>query len=233
MLKKVIFLIIIGSYTLTFCQTNVSVEAILKKAEKYYAAENEYSYITAYKFFESEKSNISIENKQGAILRLNNVNYQKMDFTETFNFGNQAMVIDNKSKTVYITKNVPKESVFSFASYLKNFPKKKIILHPDYWICEMAISKNALSQYYKIRFYIDKKDFSLYKQVFYISGNQEIESKGKKINLVNPRLEIILRKKTPNSLEDRMRIKKDNYFTLNKGKIVVSNKYKNYKVISN
>lgn len=221
------------SYTLTFCQKSVSVEAILNKTEKYYTTLNEYSYITAYKFFESEKSNNCIDDKKGIILRLNNVNYQKMDFTETFNFGNQAMVIDNKSKVVYITEKVPKETIFSFNSYLKNFPNKKIILHPDYWICEMSISKNVLSQYYKIRFYINKKDFSLYKQVFFISGNQKIESKGKKINLINPRLEIILRKKSSNSPEDRMRIKRDNYFTLSKGKIVMSDKYKNFKVVSN
>lgn len=233
MFKKIVLLILLSLPSIMLSQRGITVKSVLKKTELYYKNKNEYNYTAVYKFFESKTSTKPLEVSYGSILRLNNVSYQMKDQTESFNFGDNAMVIDNKNKTIYLSSILPQESVFNFESYLNNFPDMRIINHYKYWICEMKVSKNILSQYHTVRFYIDKKNYALYKQTFFMKLSQQVKDKKQTINLENPRLEIILRENASNDFKSKEIVNKDNYFTVNHGKIVLSKKYKNYKLIKN
>jgi hypothetical protein len=216
----------------TFSQEKWSVEKLFGAVEQHYKKVKHYSYNSEYKFYESEKSTKCIEKRLGIILRNDNVSYQKMGSLETLNFGTYTALIDSDKKNVQVSKLKSDISPIALESFLKTFPNKKIIPNPNYWICELGTGELQISQYYKICFFISKKDFSLHKQVFYMAGNQKIKKDKKVIQIKNPRLEITLVNKVKDEKIDTQLVTMSNYFTIKNKKINLSKRFKTYKLIT-
>ena len=227
---KIIFALLFVT-NVSFSQKKGDVKSIFDEVEIYYKSQKYYSYTSQYKFYENSTTKKDIERKSGIILRKDNVSYQKMDMMESLNFGDYTISINHKEKIFQLSKLKNDDSPVALKSYLKNLASKKIIADKDYWICELTPDKLGASQYEKIRFFINKKDFSLYKQICYMYGDQEIEKNKKKIKIINPRLEIELIKKEKNFEKDTQLIKKSNYFSIVGKKITLSKKFQKYKLI--
>jgi hypothetical protein len=226
-----LFFIFLITPILSYSQQE-TVSSIIKKVENYYATINEYNYTSLFRLYENETSLKVIEQKQGIVLRKNGVNYQNLDNVETLNFKDFNLVINNVDKTLQISKNEMDISVLNLNYYLKSFPNKKIIKDDSFWICELKVEKGTVSQYEKVRLYINKSNFRIHKQVLFFSINQEIKRNKDKVNLNTPRLEIVL-KKAKFSLKQVLElVKQENYFTIKNNKINLSNRLKKYKLIT-
>lgn len=230
-MRYFLILFVLLNTTLSYPQKE-TLNSILKNVEKYYYQTKEYSYTSHYKLYENENSNKVIEQKQGFILRKKGVNYQNLDNIESLSFKEVNLVINNIDKTIQITKNDNSNSVLDLNHYLSSFPIKKMFNNDLFWICELTVSKGMVSQYKKIKIYINKSDYSIHKQVFYFYVNQEIEKNKKKIKLNSPRLEIVLKKAKPNLKHHLELVKQENYFTIQNNKINLSNRLKKYKLIT-
>jgi hypothetical protein len=114
---------------------------------------------------------------------------------------------------------------------LKFFDKSKLSQDKNYWICELA-SKGNGNQYDKLIIYVNKQDFSLHKQLFYIVGSQEIVKNKKNILLKNPRMEILFAKKNQKTALDDLMLSKSYYFKMKNKKVILSSRFKKYKLIT-
>lgn len=226
------FVVLFFLKLMVFSQSNLSVENILLKAEKFHQNQSKYAYKTIYKFHKDATSNIYLDRDEGLIIKKDGVNYQKIHGVETLYFVDQVMAIDKKTNTVYLTKKPKIDQLFSFKVYLRQFSKKKIISYKDLWICELSNAINGFNQYHRVRFYIFKNNYSIYKQVFFMQGNQTILDNGKKIALKDPRLEIILQESKILPSYSSL-LNKSSYYKLIDGKIILNKKIANYKLVAN
>lgn len=185
-----------------------------------------------YKYHTDYCSNTILDRDEGFIVRKNEMYYQKIHKKTTIFFGSEVLIVDDENKRVLVDRNTKKNELFSFSIFLSQYFDKKIIEHSDFWVCELSNPKNSFTQYSKVRFYFYKKDYSLYKQVYYTEGKQNFILNGKKIQLVNPRLELILYKMDFTPFHSNLFHKK-NYYELVKEKIILNKKISNYKLVTN
>lgn len=217
---QIIFFFLFG---LCFSQTKKqSVETIFEQVEKKYNERKEFSYNVKYSLYSDSKQTKAIESYQSTILKLNGVQYQKMQNIELVDFGDRNVVVTHDDKVIQVSNIENKNYPTMIATYLKIFSKTKLEEDSEKYICTLYEEKLNQSNIKQIKVYIKKSDYSLIKQEFYFFGENEKQT---------PKLEVIFSTRKIELPRDSELIKKSNYFKVVSGNIKSSDKFKDYKLV--
>jgi outer membrane lipoprotein-sorting protein len=215
----------------SFGQQKLDVKEIFTKVENFYKDKNDYSYLSTYKLFENKSSSKTVDEYFGEIIKKDKVTYQKINKVTFVSFDHYNISVNDLEKTIVIVKAkaASKSMPIVLASLLKICDKNKVIEDKNYWICELLSENVNQKQFTKIYIYVNKNDFSIYKQVFYAIGNQQVEKNKKLIILRDPRLEILYvqNNKVKNSAEH---MTEGYYFSVKNKKIKPSRRFTKYKL---
>lgn len=204
---------------------------VLNKAAEAYNKQAYVSYNSKYTLYLDYTTKEVHEQYNGMILKKDNVNYFKINNTEFVSFKNYGVKINHDEKALSIEKdsNSMEESPLSLTNYLKGF-ESKLKSNKEFFICELKPSKISQIMFSKVVIYINKSDYSIGKQeLYFVEKMESKDAKGKTIATV-PRLEIVFNAKTKNQKNDDFLINKENYFSVNNNKIVVSKRLSAYKL---
>lgn len=228
-----IFLIVFSFFHLTsFSQKKLTVTSIFDKVEKYYVSKNNFCLSSKYTFFENKSINKILDSYEGLIVKKGAISYQKVNNTEFVNFGDCSLMISKDNKVVnYANMASSAGQPIALKSFLKILPLTKITDQNEYWVCELSSKGKIPLQFKKIIVYINKKNFSLSKQIFYSVGKQEIIKNNNKQTISNPRIEILFFDKIFTS-EMNLLIDKKNYFRKVNKKINLVKRLQSYKLIT-
>lgn len=208
------------------------VEKLFDDVEKKYNQMSYFSYTSNFNVYEENNETKSIEKTTGIFLKKNKISYQKVENNEIIDFGDYTFIADHENKLVSINKKDEQTQFITLKSLLPLFKNREIILKNENKICVLKAGKINQLPYDKVEVYIDKKTNELKKQLFYFSGKKEYKQKGRKVVALNPVLEVTYTIRQKNEVKDNQLIAKANYFSIQKNKIVLANKYKNYKLIN-
>lgn len=208
------------------------VEKLFDDVEKKYSQMAYFSYTSTYNVYEESNRSKSIEKTTGIFLKKNKVSYQKVETNEIIDFGDYTFIADHENKLVSISKKDQETQFISLKSLLPLFKNRELIVKGDTKICVLKAGKFNQLPYDKVEIYIDNKTNELKKQLFYFSGKKEYKEKGKTVTVLHPVLEVAFSVRIKNDTKDNQLINKSNYFSITKNKIVLVNKYKNYKLIN-
>ncbi|RXR21249.1 hypothetical protein EQG63_04740 [Flavobacterium amnicola] len=218
--------------TSLFSQVKSSVSNLFDKVEQYYGVEKDFCYSSHYKLFQNTSSNIVVDEYDGQTIKKGKTIYQKINATESISFEDYIVTVSKKDKTIAVVKATSKKSPMALKSLLKMCNKEKVIENKKYWICELSSDKQHQKQFQKISIYINKKDYSLYKEIFYTNGIQEIEKNKKKSVLKNPRFEIFYKNNILSYKDKSDLLRKEYYFSIKNKKIIPASRFKKYKLIT-
>jgi hypothetical protein len=208
------------------------VEIIFDTVEKKYNQMSYFSYTSTYNVYEENNRTKSIEKTTGLFLKKNKVSYQKVESNEIIDFGDYTFIADHENKLVSISKKDQETQFITLKSLLPLFKNRELLIKGENKICVLKAGKLNQLPYDKVEVHIDKKTNELKKQLFYFSGKKEYKQKGRKVIALNPVLEVSYSVRPKNDAKDNQLIAKTNYFSMQKNKIVLANKYKNYKLIN-
>lgn len=229
--KRLICIKLLFISCLSFGQQKMSIEKLFDLVEKYYDNVANYSYKINYSFYENEKATRAIESYEGMVLKFNNVKYQKINKVEFVDFGDKNVMLNHDDKLIQISQIENNNSPILIKTFLTLFPVHKILEEKEQFVCTLSNEKMNQTNIKEVIIFINKKDFSLKKEQFIYFGKNEVIKGNQKIIIDNPKLEISFIPRTINNDLDRELIKKSNYYNLQNNKVVVSNKYKTYKLI--
>jgi hypothetical protein len=220
---KIIRISIICFFCLSFGQTKkTTVETIFDNVEKKYNDQKNYSYNINYKFYNDSKKTKPTESYQSTIIKLNGVQYQKLQNVELFDFGDKNVMIEHSEKIIQVSSIENKNYPVLIKAYLKIFSKNKVVEEKDRYVCTLYDEKLNQTNIKSIKIYVSKKDYSLLKQELYFFGENE-----KSI----PKLEVSFITRKIDVKKDSELLKKSNYYKVVNGKIKSSEKYKDYRLV--
>lgn len=218
--------------TSLFSQAKPSVISLLDKVEQFYGSEKDFCYSSNYKLFQNASSTVIVDEYAGQTIKKGSTIYQKINATASISFDNYVVTVSEKDKTLAVAKTTSKKSPMVLKSLLKMCNKEKVIEDKKYWICELSSDKQHQKQFQKISIYINKKDYSLYKEIFYTNGIQEIEKNKKRSVLKNPRFEVFYKNNMLSYKDKSDILSKEYYFSIKNKKIIPANRFKKYKLIT-
>ena len=229
-MKKIF--ILIPFFLQTIICTAQQVDNIFDLTEKRYLTAVYYSYNLDYKFYENETATTAIEKQNGMMLKTSYGNYQEILGQKTLITKEYNLAINDKNKLLKIAKISKQTAPVALKTYFKIFSKKTLIPDIKYWICELALPKDKIFQYSKIQFVIDKKDYSIYKEIFFVPGAKQITKNKKKVIIKNSRLEITFINRPKNSIKDNNLTNTNSYFFVKNNKITATKRFEKYKLIT-
>lgn len=205
-----------------YSQDDAKIKSIFDNIENYYSNQTQFSYNINYKFYKSKSSTSPDESYQGMIIKLNNVNCQRMKDIDMLDFGDKSVVVNDRDKIINVTdvKNVKYPVLIK--AYLNIFTKYKVIEEKNRYICVLSEDIYNNTKIKSIKVYVNKTDYSLQKQVFQFLGDES----------QSPRLEVLFSKRILESSDYEL-VKKSRYYKISGGKIVASERYKNYQLVVN
>lgn len=212
-------------------QDKMTAMDVLDKAAEAYNKQAYVSYNSKYTLYLDYTTKEVHEQYNGMVLKKDNVNYFKINNTEFISFKNYGVKINHDERALSIEKdlNAMEESPLSLATYLKGF-ESKLKSNGEFFICELKPAKISQVMFSKVIIYIKKSDYSIGKQeLYFVEKMESKDAKGKIISTV-PRLEIVFNPRTKNQKNDDFLIGRENYFTVNNNKVVVSKRFLAYKL---
>ncbi|MES2544819.1 MAG: hypothetical protein V4548_08030 [Bacteroidota bacterium] len=212
-------------------QTNtVTIGYLFKKVEQCYNDKEYMSYNSSYKMYANYNSKIVSEQYSGLIVKKNGVYYYKINDIEFLNFKDCSLKISNHEKAVILGKAASRSlSPLSLESYLKGF-NRKLSEDKDYWICELSPSKVSQIMFHKIIIYINKKEFTIDKQIMYFLNEMPSKNNKGKETMERPRIEVIFSKRASQIAKDDLLVDKKQYLIHIGKKIVLSKRLEAYKL---
>lgn len=211
----------------SFGQEKMSIEKLFDSVEKEYNQRDNYSYDVAYSFYESETSTKPKETNKGVVLKLNGIKYQKIVNNEFIDFGDKNVMVDHTEKILQVSKIENKQNPIIIKDYLKIFSTHKISTEGSLYVCTLSNEQLNQTNIKAIKIFIDKNDFSIKKQQFIYFGDNQNSNE----TIKNPKLEIVFSPRKLNSKSDQELVKKGNYFSIQNKSVILSNKYKTYKLV--
>jgi hypothetical protein len=225
--QTLIVLLLLTGVVNCFSQKKQSAFALFNKVEHYYTTQPNFDYNVEYRIYENAVANKIVVHYGGKIVKQGKVIYQESKSIELVDFGTYAVAVNNQEKTIQVKKTTGQHLPIALQFYLKVLKKNKVTENETYWLCELAPEKGDACQYSKILFYINKIDYSLYKQEMYIKGIQDFGNK----KLKNPKMEVVFTKNQPNNTSTAL-TQSSNYFEIINKKITLSKRLKAYKLIT-
>jgi hypothetical protein len=194
--------LIISAFTLlfvvnSFCQQpseRDQITTILRKTQKLYEDKKTFQFKVNYSLYPTAKSMVVAENYQGLVVKSQDNIYAKIQGTEFIKINSLYVKIDSEAKLMQVTeeKNPSEEmttQLYKLTQMLTYFNDFALKSTDDYWICTMTAPKLSLIPYGKAVIFINKKDFSITKEVMYMLTQAKYKNNGK-TTLEYPRLEI-------------------------------------------
>lgn len=222
--KKYCWLVLSLICISSFAQNgSLTVIDVLKKASEKFKTEKNLSYNLKYNLYNDEKSSKIDESYSGFLVKRGNSMYYKIKDTEFVGFNDYSVKVSNEEKAIIIAKGESKESPLDIDKFLKGFNYKFLGNDSTHWVCELTPSKVSQIMYRKIIIHINKKDYSIYKQILYFLNPVEENNK-----ITRPRLEMVYTSRTTNEEKDNSLVDEKKYFTRVGKEIKVANRYKEY-----
>ena len=101
----------------------------------------------------------------------------------------------------------------------------------DFFICELTpIGKISQTMLQKVIIHIKKADYSMTKQVLFLSESMQSEDVNGKVVYSIPRIEIVFNPRKKNEVADNLLVTKENYFTEKSNKIILSKRLARYQL---
>lgn len=225
-LNNFLLLTIVISFFLLFSSFNQNtkntVELVFEKVEKKYTNQKSYSYNINYKFYSDIKKTKPKESYQSIIIKLNGVQYQKLQDIELFDFGDKNVMIEHKEKIIQVSSIDNKNYPVLIKSYLKIFNQKSLVEERDRFVCTLSNKEVNQTNIKYVKIYINKQDFSLLKQELYFFGDNE---------KTLPKLEVNFLERKIDLKKDSELLKKSNYIRVVNGQVKSSEKFKDYRLV--
>lgn len=236
-MRFIVSLIFLLSQFALQAQANTSVtdlDEILKKTQDFYKNESSYYIETQYKLFENHKDSHPLSTYKGEMGKMKNTYYNNVLGTEMY-VGNDIMIkASHDQKAIEVSNNTLNgaEAIFNISGFLKSFKDYKVVQKEEVIRCELLAPELTSLPYGKIILYINKKDYSLQRQVMYYLHSSEYKNEKGEMVVSYPKLEINFSQVKPVSLLEKEVFNKSYYIVQNKGVIQPANNFANYKVIN-
>lgn len=189
-----------------------------------------------YRLFKGIKGKKELETFKGTYIKKDKNYYNKIKNTETIIGANFLIKINHDQKALLYEsfKNATpnKNNMLNIKTLLKNFEKPVLTNLRDSFKCEMVAVEYSQMPYSKIILYINKKDYSIKKQVLYLTSLINFSDDENKNDFSIPRLEIQYSNYSALTNQDKSLLKKNNYIVIINNKVRPSTKYKAYEIIN-
>ena|SRR6218665_3821632 len=203
-------------------QKNESVENIISKASQIFKTKDYLTYNVKYNIFSDYTTTKATETYTGFLLKKDNIFYYKIKNTEFVGFKDHSVKISNDEKALLIGKKGQEEFPLDLSTYLKAFKSRLIKSDNTSWTCELIPDKISQIMFSKVIMVINKKDYSVARQVLYFLNTSPDEKAG--------RLEISFTTRTKDLVKDKFLIEQSNYFTKSGNTIKTASRFKEYKL---
>ena len=176
----------------------------LTKVETYYKANSVLDLEVTYTMYKGHIGNNRTESYKGSIYKKGDTHRVKILDSEVLQFQETQLTIDNQNKTIsYHTiseKDIQKKSPLNMSAFLKYYKETSSKVKGTTIIHELTLENKQLPMpYNKIEIHINKHDYSLTKQVLYLSKKIPFVGDNGKYTDDVGRMEIAF-KKNPNPL---------------------------------
>ncbi len=205
----------------------------LRKVRTYYHDHPELSVETNYKAFDDHQYSNLRESKNGLYAKNAKAYYTRIMQMEIIGFGNEIISVDHEDKQIILGDNdQPESSIFSqnldsLLLFCTKVEYKDLGTNERRYI--MDFSENEFSDYDKIEFDIDTKNFRYTRLVLYYRAAMNLTSDYEQ-EAKQPRLEVTYRNyKT--ALTNSAILQKDNYVLEVNEKTVPVGKLKGYRIV--
>lgn len=204
-------------------EKNESVEQIINKASQTFNAKEYFTYNINYKLFSDYTSKKATDAYDGFLLKKDNVYYYKIKNTEFIGFREYSVKVSNDEKAILIGKKGKDDFPLNLNTYLKAFKSKLIKSDNATWICELVPDKVSQIMFSKIIMAINKKDYSVSKQVLYFLNTSPEDSNAQ-------RLEITFTPRNKDLPKDNALVDQSKYFIKSGSTIKVAPRLKEYQL---
>lgn len=152
-----------------------SVNELLSKASNFYQKTNHYQVNMTFTMYRGITGGEKTESYTGTMEKNNEYTKNNILGTSVYRFPQAQLIVDNTQKKIVYTAletNAIQNSPVDLSAYMKYYDKSQVSEEGNYWVCELVASQNMFSQlpYGKVLLYINKKDYSVTKQVLFFSN---------------------------------------------------------------
>lgn len=215
-----------------FAQNFTDAKKVMDKVTAVYGNSKRLSFFVEYASFSNYKDIKPKELYSGILIKNGDVYYNKIKNTEIINFSDCSLKIGNDEKAIMYNANQKEDLLLpslESSAFLKEF-SGKLKSTPSHYICEFIPKKFTQIMVSKIIFYINKKDFTLAKQIMYLAQETEYKNSGGKVVSSAPRVELTFQKRKNDTEKDKFLTKKENYFTKRGVDVILSKRLLGYKL---
>jgi hypothetical protein len=209
------------------------IAALFSKSQKFYENNPQFKLDLEYKLFPTSVSVTVSEKYSGQLIKHNGNSYSRIGSTEFIQIKSEYIKIDNDSKLVQITKkdDVVPDEVYNLGNLLNNFNDFKLKSDAQYWVCTLTAPEISFVPYGKAIIYINKKDYSVARQILFLLHKTEYKNeKGKKISDY-PRMEISIGNLQAPTAKMVEKLRMENYISRSNNTFKLSNNYSGYKIV--
>lgn len=172
-MKNILNIILLLILTVTVKAQQQSVNETLKKVEKYYKNIKTFNLDLEYAMYKGYDGNKLTESYKGNIYKNDNITRLKILGSEILQFPKAQLTIIEENKTIIykpINDNKLNNSPLDISSFLKYYNEVSSDVNNNTIIHELVLKNNQLPvPYNKILLHINKEDYSIKKQVLYLS----------------------------------------------------------------
>jgi len=218
--------------------TAKKVANLLDKSQNVYTKHANYSVTTNYKSYGAHNDTEVLQEYNGYMLKQGNTNYLGISNTAFLSTGQHMLKVYGNEKVIeYLDQpdnTILNKSPLQLQQLLKYYKYKDITDNGTHYICTLQTSYITQMPYGKIVIHINKKDYTITKQILYLLTRLPyISPKTGEKKMGNPKVEITLSNfKTKLTKEDRALLQLSTYLNINGAKVSASTAYKDFKIES-
>lgn len=232
-----LFLFIFLSFNIAQSQQSdkKKITDIFNKTGQKYNTTDTYQTSMKYNLYPTYASKLSSEFYNGIAIKKGNEFYSKIGETEFVNLNKYHIKIDNESKLIQYSVSESKKienNELNVADYLNKFKTFELSNNNEDWICTMTTPAFSFIPYTKVVVYINKKDYTISKQILYLITMHSYKTKDGIVKEDYPRIEILFNEFKTKEIQYGNIFSLQNYLSISKNSITPSNKYKEYKIVN-
>lgn len=219
-----------------YTQNNLpKVENVIQKVSQTYTSSPTYMFDMKYELYQDKETLKVEESYLGKVIRNHNNYYSKIHHTEFVQFEDSNVKINHDEKAILYLKDSLKttKTVFSdIVSLIGQFKDVSIRQNNEVFICEFIAKDVTLLSYSKVVLYINKNDYTIQKQVMYLSNAMVFKDQNGNQTVSNPRLEISFSKFNHKIDGNQKLLAKASYITNVGHNITTSSELSTYELIN-
>lgn len=209
-----------------------SFESIIEGYFEHVKSLQSFQVTITYNLYKSHSSNEITESMNGLSARNNDKLYAQIGPTEFFLGKDRSIKVSNAQKMMVITNSNVKQDIMSSsftAEQLSHFTSEKVEDKGTFWSCYL-IPNDAKVTPNPMEIHINKRDYSLKKQVVYFSNKMHQTNKDQNKSKENQRLEISFGNYNDLSSDTAQKLSLAHYVKLKESDYIPVGQYKNYDI---